>query len=134
MINIFDFINDILYKKRGDLLKDQDAENVFVPYMINRWISMYNNETPLLLNLINKHWNTYETKSQWYKTLLVLLPRYKFKKINYIKKDKEKQKANPDMEEFIKSLSYKMELPKKEIKNMIVEHNIDVSKYIKKMN
>jgi len=134
MINIFEYINDILYKKRGNLLKDQDAENVFVPYMVNRWLSMYSCDTAQLVNVINKYWNAYETKQQWYKMLLVLLPKNKFKKINYIKKTKEKIKQNPDQEAFIKSLCSKNEMSKKEILNLISEHNIDVSKYIKKIN
>lgn len=134
MINIFDYINDILYKKRGDLLKDQDAEGVFVPYMVNRWLSMYGTDTSQLINIINKYWNAYETKQQWYKMLIVLLPKCKFKKINYIKKHKEKTKANPDMDAFINSLSFKKEMSKKEILNLISEHNIDVSKYVKKLN
>ena len=134
MINIFAYLNDILYKKRGDLLKDQDAENVYVPYMVNRWLSMYSPDTCQLVNVTNKYWNSYETKQQWYKMLITLIPRCKFKKINYIKKTKEKVKVKDEQEALISALSSRMEMSRKEILDMVREHNVDLSKYLKKIN
>lgn len=134
MINLFNFINDILYKKQGNLLKDSDAEGQFNPYMINRWVSMYSPDACLYVNVLNKYWNVYETKSQWYKMLISFLPRYNYKKINYIKKEKEKLKSDPNRNAFIETLAKSMDMSKKEINTLISDNNIDITKYIKGMN
>jgi len=132
MINIFAFINDILYKKKGDLLDNCDNESQFVPYMVNRWLSMYSSSVSKLLNqTVNCRWRVFNDKSMWYKTLNVIIPKVKFHKINYIKKVKEAKNITSERAQLIKFLAINMECSEREIKELISDHNIDLAKYIK---
>ena len=83
MTNIFTFINDILYKKRGNLLQDCDASSQFQPYMLCRWISMYSTSMSKLINqTFNRLWLAFDDKDMWYKAFLTIMPQTKFKKIS----------------------------------------------------
>lgn len=135
MINIFDFLKDILYKKRGHLLDDHDNLSQFQPYMVMRWISMYSPDTALLLNkTLNRQWSAFQgenDKQMWYKMFLCILPKCNFKKFNYIKRNKEIKKYDPDIKIITKHISSTLEMSQKELNNIISEHNIDVAKYKK---
>ena len=134
MINIFDYIKDILYRKKGTLLSNQDSETQFQPYMVQRWLSMYSPKMAKLLNqTLNRRWSAFEStdKQAWYKIFLVLVPRSPFRKIAYIKKNKELKKADPERQQLIKYLAAQMEMSEKEIHYIIDTHNIDIAKYKK---
>jgi len=132
VVNIFTFINDILYKKKGDLLNDGDAETVFVPYMMSRWTSMYSSSMAKLINqTFNRLWPAFDNKDMWYKAFVTVLPKSKFKKIAYIKKNKEAKKANPERKQLIEYLAKNMEMSKREIKEILDNHDVDIAKCIK---
>lgn len=135
VVNIFTFINDILYKKKGDLLNDGDAETVFVPYMMSRWTSMYSSSMAKLINqTFNRLWPAFDNKDMWYKAFVTVLPKSKFKKIAYIKKNKEAKetkKNSPERKLLIEYLAKNMEMSKREIKEILDNHDVDIAKCIK---
>jgi hypothetical protein len=113
-VTIFDCLNDILFTKRGKLLQNVDDEPNFNQYMINRWTSMYSSEMATLVNnTVNWLYSTFETKQQYYKFVSRVFPRLKFKRIHYIKKNKEQQPEQPDN---VALLAKKLEISQREIK------------------
>ncbi len=118
MKSIFDQLKDIVETKSGTLLDDFDALQNFSPYMINRWLSMYNTSTCILLNeTTNKMYRGVETKEQWYKLFLTLTPKQKSKYIKYIKKNKEK--ISKDYKKEISQLAKYYEVSENEIYNLL---------------
>jgi hypothetical protein len=124
---VFTIIQDILYRKSGDCLQNVDAEAEFVPYMIGRWISMHSPECATIVNATtNRLWSVCQTKQEWYSLFLNVLPKVKFKRIEYIKKpktDKEKAEDIAAMQ-FIAS---QLEISLREVKYYIDEYQIDIS-------
>ena len=132
MTNIFTFINDILYKKTGNLLNDGESETVFVPYMMSRWVSMYSGSMTKLINqTFNRLWPAFDNKDMWYKAYISVLPKSRFKKIEYIKKNKEAKKTNPQRKLLIEYLAKNMEISKREILEILDNNDIDIAKCIK---
>lgn len=90
---MFEIISDILHKKTGEFIGDNDAMEQFSAYMIQRWISMYSSHPIEFLNsTINISYKVFDD-AEVYKFLLVSLPKYKFKRLNYIKKDNKLKKS-----------------------------------------
>ena len=78
---LFKFLQDILYRKSGKLLTSYDDEVEFVPFLIQRWLSMHSKNTVKILNdTTNQLYSVFETKDQWYKMFLCLIPKTYFKK------------------------------------------------------
>ena len=127
---LFKFLNDILYKKKGDLLRKPDDEAEFQPYIIQRWLSMYSpGIANLLNNTTNRLYNTFETKEDWYKTFSTILPRVSFKKIKYIKKVRvDKSKEDIEKDELIESVAQSLEISKREVRYYMDEFGIDFVK------
>ena len=126
MNTIFDYINDILYHKKGDLLNNVEHESGYNPYMINRWLSMYSPQIANLINLTsNRLYSVFETKSESYKFLLKVLPKSKPRRIGYIKKVKKEKKDELDV---IETLASSLELSKREINLYIKESNTDLER------
>ena len=126
MNTIFDYINDILYHKKGDLLSNVEHESGYNPYMINRWLSMYSPQIANLINLTsNRLYSVFETKSESYKFLLKVLPKSKPRRIGYIKKVKKEKKDELDV---IETLASSLELSKREINLYIKESNTDLER------
>ena len=112
---IFNFIDSLIHNKlRVNNINEDETQ--FNLYMLNRWCSM---STIDIVNLINETGNKYgklfETKQEQYNFLFQLYPKIKKKKIEYIKKQKEKQEKN----ESVKHLAQSYELSEREIKNII---------------
>ena len=85
--NIFTYINDILFAKKGNLLNNIDSESNYNSYMINRWVSMYSpNIAEIINHTTNRLFPIFETKKDNYKFLLAVLPKCRFRRIKYIKK------------------------------------------------
>lgn len=120
-MTIFNFINDILYKKTGKLLNKKENESVFQSYMLSRWMSMYSGNIARLLNLtINRLYKSLETVDQRYKLYLTTVPIQKFKKINYIKKVKvEETEELLEKEEQLNFLAESMKISKREIREYL---------------
>lgn len=113
MRTIFDFINDILYHKRGKLLDNIEYEGQYNSYMVNRWISMYSPQHATLINLTsNRLYPILSTKESSYKFLLSIVPKSKPRRINYIKKNKSKKDNQIDN---IDMLAANLELSKREV-------------------
>ena len=88
-MNFFQLQNKLFYSKK-DKAEDLDAEGeqAFVPFMFNRWLSFYSNEMSVFTNeTFNKFSTIFDDKQQAYKLYYYLIPRLKWKKIPYIKKE-----------------------------------------------
>lgn len=109
-MNIFQFLNSLLYsKKKADMNRDDESQ--FNMFMINRWSSMYSKEMNNYINeSSNKYWNLFDEKDEQYNFLYYLLPKLKFKRINYIKKLKKEKKQKEEkyyIPEFYSEREYK---------------------------
>tara|TARA_R110001606_G_C15015989_1_gene609081 strand:+ start:127 stop:504 length:378 start_codon:yes stop_codon:yes gene_type:complete len=97
-MNFFQLQNKLFYSnksKQPDPL-DSEGEQSFVPFLFNRWLTMYSKDTVGFVNeTLNKYCGIFDTdKQKTYQMYYNLIPRLKFKRISYIKKikkDKEKQ-------------------------------------------
>ena len=126
MRTIFDFINDILYHKKGDLLNNIEYEGQYNSYMVNRWISMYSPQHATLVNLTsNRLYPVLSTKEFSYKFLLNVIPKSRPFRINYIKKSKSEKNTKSDTVEI---LANNLELSKREINVYINQLNLDTEK------
>ena len=126
MRTIFDFINDILFQKKGDKLDDIESESQYNPYMINRWISMYSPQMANIINLTtNRLYSAFPTKRENYRFLVHFLPKVRFKRTNYIKKITKDKEATDDS---INILAKNLELSKREIRYYIEQGNIKLPK------
>lgn len=124
---LFDVIKDVLYKKSGFALQNVDNEAEFVPYMVGRWCSMHSPEVAVIVNnTTNRLWSVPQTKLEWYNMYLNILPRVKYKNIDYIKKpkaDKEKVEDTAAMEFLAKQL----EISVREVKYYVEAGQIDLA-------
>jgi len=115
-VTIFDILNDILFTKKGNLLKNVDEESSFNNYMINRWISMHSPSLAIVINnTSNWLWSVFETKQDYYKFINTIIPRVSRKRIHYIKKTKPEDK--PKELENVELLAKRLELSQREIKS-----------------
>ena len=132
MTPIFDQLRDLVEKKSNTLLDDFDTQQDFSPYLVNRWLSMMSKEHCQLVNeTTNKCYRGVEDKSQWYKLFQVILPKQRFRYINYIKKNKEKTKQKYTEE--IKLLSSYYQTSVKEIEDLI-ERGLITEQQLKEIN
>lgn len=112
---IFNFIDSVIHNKHKlDNLNEDETQ--FNLYMLDRWCSMANIDLVDIINETgNKYGKIFESKQDQYNFLYNLYPKIKKKKIEYIKKVKEKKEDNSD----IKRLAHSLELSEREIKQMI---------------
>lgn len=110
-MNMFEDIQNIINYKNNVIVKDGDN---FVPYLMQRWISMISPEMAYVLNeTINEvHW-TMKSPQMWYDAFLTLVPKVGYQKISYIKKDKTP--PEPD----VKLYAQRMEISIKEAKDLM---------------
>ena len=97
-MNFFQLQNKLFYSNKSKQPEplDSEGEQAFVPFLFNRWLTMYSKDTVGFVNeTLNKYCGIFDTdKQKTYKLYYNLIPRLKFKRINYIKKlkkDKDKQ-------------------------------------------
>jgi len=110
-VTIFDYLGDILVKKKGDLPIEE-----YIPFMINRWLSFSSSSA---CQAINESVNSFGNldKNIHYKLLISAFPKHKFlPRISYIKKIKN-EKTEEDNK--VELLSSNMELSRREIKQML---------------
>jgi hypothetical protein len=119
MNNIFDYINDILFIKKGDKLSNIDDESQFNLYLINRWLSMYSPEIATVVNSTgNWLYSIFEDKKLYYNFLINVVPKLQRKHISYIKKvkpDESPEESNNNVELLAQSL----EISRREINDYI---------------
>lgn len=103
-MNFFDILRSLLFAKKTAEDLCSEGLQQFTPYMVNRWISFYDNSKTIFINeTFNKFASLFEDKNEMYKLYFNLIPQSKFKKINYIKKKKETQDEDPSVAVIAKS-------------------------------
>tara|TARA_R110000772_G_scaffold22153_5_gene60168 strand:- start:5059 stop:5433 length:375 start_codon:yes stop_codon:yes gene_type:complete len=104
-MNFFQIQNKLFYSKKDDAgFLDQEGESAFVPFLLNRWLSFYSKDTPHFVNeTLNTYTGLFEDKQQLYRLYYNLIPRLKFKRIQYIKKVKKDKEEEVDYALFAKS-------------------------------
>jgi hypothetical protein len=113
-VNIFDQLNDLVFTKKRKCLDNADGESEYVPYMINRWVSMVSDtHATLINNTVNWLYPALEHKQQHYVLLHNILPRVGWKRVTYHKKVK---KETTDEDVNIERLANALELSKREVK------------------
>lgn len=95
-MTIFDIINLLLFSKRTDFEElDQESLNTFQPFLLNRWMSFYNKTQATFINeTLNKYAGVFQDKTDTYRFYYNLIPRQKFSRIQYIKKQKNTETNN----------------------------------------
>jgi hypothetical protein len=132
-MNIFSLLKDIITNKKGDLIKHEEDENEFQPYLVSRWLSMHTPQTARMLNeTVNKHYNVYEEKQMWYKMFIDLIPKQNMGRIKYIKKVKKEKSV--DRKKALKMIADSLELSTREVEQYIEQYDIDVDKFVKSVN
>jgi translation initiation factor 2 alpha subunit (eIF-2alpha) len=117
---IFNFIDSVLFNKKK-LNTINEGETEFNIYMVNRWCSMYSPDIAQIINQTsNQYKEVFTLKQDQYNFLFNILPKRKKKKIEYIKKQKSENEKQDDL---IPTLSKKMELSQREIKEYIDLYN-----------
>lgn len=97
-MNFFDLLRKLIFSKKT-IAEDLDNEGLqqFVPYMLNRWVSFYGKPQAVFVNeTFNKFAGLFDDKNEQYKLYYHLLPTSKYKKIEYVKKKKEKEEKVDD--------------------------------------
>ena len=116
-MTIFDFIAQILFKTRSANLMTADDEASFVPYIFNRWCSMYSDKICLLCNKLGKYAKAFDTKRDIVSLYTAVLPKVAVKKITYFKRKKsELNDAETDKANNIKLLAATHEISIREVK------------------
>lgn len=116
--NIFDYIDSIVVNKQHvDSIKYD--ETVYSSYMINRWISMIDADSAMIINeTTNKWWSQFGDKNDHYEFLLNLMPRRRRQRIEYIKKNKDKN-TKADEIEHLSAIAINLQLSQREVSEMI---------------
>lgn len=112
-MTIFDYISSILFTKKKLQPSTIDVEAEFIPYMVNRWLSMYSISCAKISNTINRYLSTLN-KAEIYSLCVTSYDKQPNKKINYFKKSKEDdKKINEDI---VKKVAAAKELSTREVK------------------
>lgn len=91
-MTIFDYLNSILFLK-DKLELNCDDESQFSVFMVNRWSSFYSKEIAEYINQTsNTYAGIYTSKQEQYNFLYNVIPKIKFKRLNYVKKTKKEDK------------------------------------------
>ena len=98
-MNFFQLQNKLFYSKKEDAGNlDTEGEENFIPFLLNRWLSFYNNDMCVFTNeTLNKFSTIFNDKQQSYRLYYYLIPRLKWKKISYIKKNKKEEDLDDDL-------------------------------------
>lgn len=89
-MEIFDYLNNILFVKSKYNPQNMEYFNKYTPYMVNRWLSMFDGETANIINdTTNKTNYLGNDKEMHYKMLLNIVPQKSYSRINYIKKSEK---------------------------------------------
>lgn len=97
-MNFFDLLRKIIYfgKKTEVELNTEDLQQ-FTPFMINRWLSFYDKSKAVFVNeTLNRFTGLFDDKRDMFDFYYYLVPKSRFKKIDYIKKKKEKTEKVKD--------------------------------------
>lgn len=122
MDNVFQAINEILFFKKEQNINEDDLQ-FFVPFMVNRYASMYSHDMCEYINTVlnNKNLALNLEPMELYKMYHIMIPKARYKKINYIKKakkDKPLTKKEEELHEKLKMIAKNMDLSFKEVQNL----------------
>ena len=122
MDNVFQVINEILFFKKEQTINEDDLQ-FFVPFMVNRYASMYSYEMCEYINAIlnNKCIAINLEPMELYNMYHIIIPKVRYKKIDYIKKakkDKPLTKKEEELQEKLKMIAKNMDLSFKEVQNL----------------
>jgi hypothetical protein len=102
-MNFFQLQNKLFFsdKRKSAEFLDSEGEQAFVPFLLNRWLTMYSKQTVSFVNdTLNKYCGVFDTdKQKTYRLYYNLIPRLKFKRINYIKKVKKDKAEQEDLDQ-----------------------------------
>jgi len=93
-MNFFQLQNKLFFsdkRKQPDYI-DSEGEQAFVPFLLNRWLSMYSKDTVSFTNnILNKYCGIFDDKQKMFRFYYNIIPRLQFKRISYIKKKKKEK-------------------------------------------
>lgn len=123
---MFDFLNKILFKTKAPDTANINESSEFQPYLVQRWCSMYSPEVAILLNQTsNKHWPTLQNNMDWFNYLYGIIPKTKFKRINYIKKKKDSE-TKQTQKQTLQKVANNLEISSREINLYIEQFNLQL--------
>lgn len=123
---MFDFLNKILFKTKTPDTANLDENSEFQPYLVQRWCSMYSPEVTVLLNQTsNIHWSTLQSNSEWFNYLHSVVPKTRFKRINYIKKKKDTESKSVQ-KQTIQKVANNLEISSREVSLYIEQFNLNL--------
>jgi adenylate kinase family enzyme len=86
-MQIFDYINNILFQKNPYKAHNVEEIKIYNNFLVNRWVSMFDGDSANIVNeSTNKKNYLRDDKEMQYKMLLNIIPKNKYKRIDYIKK------------------------------------------------
>ena len=117
-MTIYDVINGILYKKPIDR---SSIEEMHVPFMANRMLSFYDPSTIGLANELNRLGHQFNDKQVSFDFFNTLVPKLKFKRIQYIKKEKAPTPKKADEEKSVRVnlIAKRLEISTREAKKYV---------------
>jgi hypothetical protein len=123
---MFDYINKVLYKTKGPDTSNIKESEEFVPYMVQRWCSMYSPQIASLINCTsNRLWSALDDKELWFNYMHGVLPPCKFKRICYIKKKKDTELVAKNKETVLK-VANSLEISSREVSQYIEQFNLQL--------
>ena len=131
-MTIFEQLEDIISEKHNKLEEDCELEKEFVPFMTQRWLSFYSPQFAQIVNYSsNVLWKAIDEKQLWYKLFSGIIPKSKFRSIEYVKKNKEGKPSIKIDKEIVTYLAESFELSKREIQKYLESGTVD-TKLLKK--
>jgi len=132
-MNIFEQLNDIVCLKKNKLATNLEDETEFVPFLTQRWLSMYSAAFAEVLNMTsNRLWRVMDDKQMWYKLFTSILPKSPNKRIRYFKKTKKNKKVvNTEIITYIANL---YEISHREVKMYLDQNILDLKQIKKELN
>lgn len=123
---MFQYLNKILFKTKAPNTDNLDEDPEFVPYLMQRWGSMYSPEVAVLLNQTsNKHWPVLQGNTEWFNYFYGVVPKCKFKHINYIKKKKETE-VKQTQKQTVQKIASNLEISTREVNLYIEQFNLQI--------
>lgn len=133
MITIFDILKDINTHKRDIVSRSFEAESVFQPYLVQRWLSMQDSQTVILLNhTTNLLWRSCDNVKDWSKLFISVIPKNRCGRTSYIKKAKKPPKSEDT--DTAKIIAEYLEISVREAQEYIMNESIDVKKIKQEFN
>ena len=117
-MNFFSILNKLIFNKNKNSIEaQQEGIEEFVPFLVNRWVSFYDTSAAVFINeTLNKFHGIPNDKVEGFNLYYNLLPSFRYKKINYIKKNKEgKENSQKDEAVLIEAFATNHKISKREV-------------------